>query len=66
VVAEQAAAAATAATTMTTKPGHGRALFTADEGDADDREKHRDAENKCTIHAQLLNAITKNWYVPSG
>jgi hypothetical protein len=48
IAMEQTTAAAAA--TMTAQTGNGRALLTADEGDANHREEHRDAEHKCTIH----------------
>ncbi len=41
---EQTTTAATT-TTMTAQTGNGRALLTANKGDADDREEHRDAEH---------------------
>jgi hypothetical protein len=41
-------------TTMTAQAGDGRALLTAHEGDADDRDEHRDAENDSTIHSKFL------------
>jgi hypothetical protein len=58
IAMEQATAAAAAAATMTTETGNSRALLTADEGDADHREEHRDAKHKCTIHSELLQTVT--------
>jgi hypothetical protein len=33
----------------------GRVVFSAQQGDADHREEHRDAESQCTIHPNFLH-----------
>jgi hypothetical protein len=52
-MATATAATAAAATTTATMTGDGH-LFTAHKGDADDREKHRDAQNQSTVHPRIL------------
>jgi hypothetical protein len=52
VAAAAATIAAAAATTAMTE-GH-RLVVTAQEGDADDREKDRETENNNTVHSQIL------------
>jgi hypothetical protein len=47
---------------MMTGDGH---LLTADEGDADDREKHRDAQNQSAIHPRILQQNGLTWNVNS-
>ncbi len=49
-----------AATVATAAAVSGHCLVgTADKGDADDREKHRDAENQCSIHPRILQTSSK-------
>jgi hypothetical protein len=55
-----AARVATAAATVAAVTGDGH-LFTAHKGDADDREKHRDAQNQSTVHPRILQQ--KNRYL---
>ena len=50
-----AASAAAAAAATVTGNGH---LFTAHKGDADNREKHRDSQNQCTVHPRILQQKT--------
>ena len=57
-VTTAAASAAAAAATAVTGDG---SLFTAHKGDADDREKHRDAQNQSTVHPRILQQ--KNRYL---
>ena len=59
VMAMVVAAATVAAATAVT--GH-RLVGTADEGDSDDREKHRDAENQCSIHPRILQTSSNLAY----
>jgi hypothetical protein len=47
------ASARTTMTAVATVTGHGLAV-TAHEGDADNREKNRDAKNQCSIHPRIL------------
>jgi hypothetical protein len=66
-----AAAIATAAAAVAAVAGNG-SLLTADQGDADDREKHRDAQNQNTVHPRILQQVkqvpwrNKRNYVPSS
>ena len=48
---------------MAAVASHDSIALTADEGDADDREKDRDAQNQCTIHPKFLH---KTGTVPYG
>ena len=50
----------TTAAAVATMTGNGN-LFTAQQGDADDREKHRDAKNQSTVHPRILQQ--KNRYL---
>jgi hypothetical protein len=43
-----------ASAAMATMTGQSRVVLTAHEGDADHREKDRDAKNQCTIHPIFL------------
>jgi Ni/Co efflux regulator RcnB len=45
--------------TMATMTSHSR-LLTANQGDADDREENRDAQNQRTIHPQSSNKRYRN------
>jgi hypothetical protein len=56
--AAAAAMATTAAAATVTGNGH---LFTAHKGDADNREKHRDAQNQCTVHPRILQQKQVPW-----
>jgi hypothetical protein len=42
---------------MTTVAGHGH-LLTAHQGDADQREKHREAKNQSAIHVESSKSYT--------
>ena len=52
------ATAATAAAMTVTSDSH---FFTANKGDADDREKHRDAQNQNTVHPRILQQKQVPW-----
>jgi hypothetical protein len=45
----------TASAAVATVAGDGRVVFSAQQGDADNREEHRDAESQCTIHPNFLH-----------
>lgn len=65
-VVASATAPATAivmAAAVTTVTSQNRVVVTAHEGDADDREEHRDAQNQKTIHPKFLH---KTGTVPYG
>ena len=59
-MATATAAATTTATATAAVTGNGN-LVTAQQGDADDREKHRDAQDQSTIHPRILQQ--KNRYL---
>lgn len=50
-----AVATAAAVATVTAVTGHHLVVLTANQGDADDRDENRDAQNQCTIHPRLLH-----------
>jgi hypothetical protein len=56
-VAAAAAIAAVATAALAMAEGH-RLAVTADEGDANDREKHRQTKNHNSIHPQILQLLT--------
>lgn len=49
--------ATTAVATVTTVASNGH-LLTAHEGDADQREKHREAKSQCSIHLESSKSYT--------
>lgn len=53
------------AATMATVTGDGHVLFTAHEGDTDDREENRDTKTKNTIHSKLLQLKTGTYHAKS-
>jgi hypothetical protein len=46
---------ASASATMATMASQRRVVLTAQQGDANHREKDRDAKNQCTIHPKFLH-----------
>jgi hypothetical protein len=61
MVAVATTAVATTVATAAAVTGH-CLVSAADEGDADDREKHRDAENQCSIHPRILQTSSNLAY----